>query len=112
MRKFVLFLLFCLIARFIYADTIMVQVRFKEETSYGEYNDVLYFTQSEYSTVKQEDIDTLKQKRVDNWIYSKEHPPIYIEPTLEILKAYKAELNDQLNIVQLKILEKEAEIIK
>lgn len=107
MKRFILCLLFCIIANLSYADTVMIQVRFRVETSHGQYNDALYFTQAEYASTSKAIIDSMKQERVDNWIYILENPPLYVEPTKEELQSVEADLRAQLDEVQAKILEKE-----
>lgn len=47
---------------------VFVQVRFKEQTPYGEYCDALYFTQEEFDTLTEEDIQQRKDLRVQNYI--------------------------------------------
>ncbi|KKM16528.1 hypothetical protein LCGC14_1684940 [marine sediment metagenome] len=132
MRLFLL-LIFCFSSIFAYADTVMVQVRFRVETAHGQYNDALYFTQERYATLgktimeevdiegvptmvdtalKQEDIDTLKQERVDNWIYTLENPPPYVEPTLEELQSMKTELMLEVEELNNKIAILSAEVIE
>ena len=66
-------------------QTVMIQVRFKEKTEHGEFNDALYYTESEYASVTQKDIDKEKKKRVDAWVDIVKNPPPYIEPTDEEL---------------------------
>ena len=118
---------------FSYADTIMVQIRFRIETAHGQYNDALYFTQERYATLgktimeeviideiptmvntalKQEDIDTSKQKRVNNWIYALENPPPYVKPTLEELQSMKTELMLEVEKLNNKIAILSAEVIE
>ena len=51
-----------------FLGTEQVQVIF--EIPYGDlvYRDALYFTSSEYSGLSQNDIDTLKTDRYNNWV--------------------------------------------
>ena len=82
----------------------MVQVRFKEQTEVGEYNDALYFTQAEYQAKSQGDIDAMKQVRVTNLVNLVKNPLAYVEPTKSELQAQKAELEAQLSDVNTKLL--------
>lgn len=50
------------------ADTVRVQVLFTEDTDYGQFTDALYFTQDEYALLLPNDIEAMKQSRIDNWI--------------------------------------------
>jgi len=84
-------------------EKIFIQVRFKDKTSHGEYNDALYFTQEEHAKTEQKEIDKLKQERVDNWVYLLEHPTPYVEPTEEELTKYKEELQRQIDEVTAQI---------
>lgn len=86
------------------SEQIMVQVRFKEKTEVGEYNDALYFTQAEYQAKSQIEIDALKQARVNNWVNAVKNPPVFVEPTKTELQAQKAELETQLAEVNSKLL--------
>jgi hypothetical protein len=89
------------------ADQVLICVRFKEQTECGEYNDSLYYTEAEYATVKQEDIDAEKQKRIANWVHIVKNPPPYVEPSKEVLEKEKADLLKDIDIIQAKIDAKE-----
>ncbi len=56
-------------------DKVMIQVRFSKQTEIGEYNDALYFTQSEYQTTASADIEAAKQARADAWVNAVKNPP-------------------------------------
>lgn len=81
------------------ADQVFIQVRFKEQTPYGELNDALYFTQAEYATKNQTEIDLIKQTRVDNYVNVIQNTPAAKEPTKQELLDAKAQL--ELQIVDL-----------
>lgn len=81
-------------------EKIFIQIRFKEKTSHGEYNDALYFTQEEYASIDKATIDAMKQQRVNNWIYALEHPPEYVTPTKEILEQMIAEKQQELQQIE------------
>ena len=88
MKKTILVLICMLYAVTLFADdTVMIQVRFKEQTEVGQYNDALYYTQAEYAAVKQKDIDAEKQRRITNWIDRVKNAPLPIEPTIEDLRS-------------------------
>ena len=111
MRLFILLAIFCMLAGLGFAeDKVMIQVRFKEQTDYGSYNDALYFTLDEYKDIKQADIDLLKQQRVDNWVNMVSNPPAYIEPTLDELKSMRADLQEQIDSLDSQIGAKENKI--
>jgi len=65
------------------ADTqeVRIQVIFRTDTQYGAYQDALWFSQAEYDALKQEDLDTMKQARIDKWI------DIVSKPAPELTKA-------------------------
>ena len=85
-------------------QTVMIQVRFKEKTEHGEFNDALYYTESEYASVTQKDIDKEKKKRVDAWVDIVKNPPPYIEPTdeelIKMVMDLEKEKNDYLDKVK------------
>lgn len=54
---------------------VRIQVIFRRETSYAIYQDALWFTQEEYAATTQEDIDKMKQERVDKWLEIMANPP-------------------------------------
>lgn len=89
-------------------DDAKIQIRIKEKTEVGEFNDAIYYTATEWSQVKEKDIETEKQRRINNWINAVKNPPEYIEPTKEELEKYKAELEAQEQELDSKIAEKEA----
>ena len=70
------------------ADIVMVQIRFKVQTAYGEFNDALYYTEAEYAALSEADIETAKQVRINAWITGRENPAPYTEPTQEEWRKY------------------------
>ena len=53
----------------------MTKIDFEFETKYGVYRDALYVEDS----VTEQEIDAMKQQRVDNWIAVIENPPAEVE---------------------------------
>jgi len=51
-----------------------VQIVFEKETQYGTYRDALYFPEDQVPS--DEEIERLKQERVDNWIAVITAPPM------------------------------------
>ena len=47
---------------------IRIQIIFRTDTKYGTFQDALWFSKEDYEKATQEDIDVMKQERVDNWI--------------------------------------------
>lgn len=85
------------------SEQVFIQVRFKESTVVGEYSDALYFTQAEYASKQQSEIDSLKQARTTNWVNVVKNPPPFVEPTKAELQAQKAELQKQIAELDIKI---------
>ena len=85
-------------------DEKRIQVIFKTDTEHGTYQDALWFSEAEYSELKQEDLDRMKQKRVDNWLKVVSTPAV--EPTVEELAIQKQSEIDML-IARLQILQAE-----
>lgn len=73
-------------------DIIQVQIRFSVDTKHGTFNDALYIPYDDYQKIAQEDIDALKQERVDNYVAQVENPPVKSEPTKQDLESEKASL--------------------
>ena len=59
----------------------MIKLIFEFETKYGVYRDALYL--EENNTFTEQEVDAMKQQRVDNWLYAIENPPI-VEPELAV----------------------------
>jgi len=55
----------------------MIKLIFEFETQYGVYRDALYL--EENHTFTEQEIDAMKQQRVDNWLYAIENPPAEVE---------------------------------
>lgn len=69
MRVLSLFLAFCFIISFAFGeDRLKIQVGFSVDTPRGRYTDNLYFTQEEYKNITQQEIDAMKQARVNKWL--------------------------------------------
>jgi len=49
-------------------DGVSVQVKIKEETPEGQYNDSLYYTADEWAAKTLADIEADKKARVDKWL--------------------------------------------
>lgn len=49
-------------------DQVFVQIRFSTATPYGDYQDALYYSMTEYNAMSQAQIDTAKETRVNNFI--------------------------------------------
>jgi hypothetical protein len=45
-----------------------IQVRFREETEFGPYSDALYYTEEQWKTVSEDQMQDEARKRVDNWV--------------------------------------------
>lgn len=87
------------------------QVKFKAMTEVGiELSDALYFSEEQYASLTEKDIDALIQGRVDNFVYNYRNPPAQLEPTLEDAQAMVDALAQQQ--VQLDAMIDEALLVK
>ena len=77
------------------SQEIFIQVRFKEQTEVGEFNDCLYFSEVEYPAISQKFIDQEVASRVANWVDSIKNPPPSPQPTKAELIAEQQALLDQ-----------------
>lgn len=57
-----------------------VQIIFEVETAHGMYRDALYFPADQVPS--DEEIELLKQQRVDNWIAVITAPPVEVVPDI------------------------------
>ncbi len=88
---------------------VFIQLRIKENTEFGEFNDAIYFTEEEYNNVKPETLDAMVKTRVDNWVNIIKNPPPPVEPTIDELISVKQQLQMQQNEIESKIAEKGGE---
>ena len=95
-------------------QTVMIQVRFTEDTSVGQYSDALYYSQTDYANIKQADIDSEKLKRVSNWVEAITNPPVPTPLTKQQLIDLEAQLVqakiDQDNALDAQIADVQAQI--
>src|SRR3990167_10444103 len=49
-------------------EGVFVQVKIKENTSYGNFQDAIYYTLDEWYKLTMEDINSAKNQRVTNWV--------------------------------------------
>lgn len=84
---------------------VFIQVRVKEDTSEGTYQDSLYFSPSEFEAMTDKDVDSAIQSRVDAWVASVQAANVRItpEPTEEELVEMKEQLERQLEEVNQKM---------
>ena len=59
----------------------MIKIDFEFTTKYGVFRDALHLASDH--TYTQEQIDLMKQERLDNWLYAVENPP---EPEPEFVE--------------------------
>lgn len=85
-------------------DEIRIQIIFRVDTEHGTYQDALWFSETEYAELKQEDLDRMKQERIDNWLKIVSTP--VVESTIEELAIQKQSEIDML-IARLQILQAE-----
>ena len=89
---------------------IRIQVIFRTDTLYGTYQDALWFSQTEYDALKQDDLDRMKQERIDNWIKVVTTPSV--EPTKEAKLAQVQSEIDMLTTRLQEATEQKAELTK
>jgi hypothetical protein len=49
-------------------DKVQIIFEHTDETTGLFFRDALWFTQTDYSTMTEADVDALKQERIDNWV--------------------------------------------
>jgi hypothetical protein len=92
------------------SETVQVQVRFSQDTKYGQYTDALYYPLKDFDKVDPKDIETAKDDRVAGYIYAVEHPAPPKEETKEDLEKLKAEYESYKASVEQQILDVSAKI--
>jgi hypothetical protein len=72
-----------------------MKIDFEFETKYGVYRDALYLDDNHNFT--EQEIDAMKQQRVDNWLYGIENPPTPEPEYVEIdgVQYEKVDVNGQ-----------------
>jgi hypothetical protein len=68
-------------------QTVMIQVKFKEHTEFGDYCDALYLTEEQYAKMEQKEIDAIKEARVAKWLTVVKNPIVNYKPTKEELQS-------------------------
>lgn len=64
----------------------MPKIEFEFDTKYGTYRDALYLPEDH--NISENEIEAMKQERLDNWIFAIENPPPDLEPTPEPTPEY------------------------
>lgn len=84
---------------------IFIQVRIKEQTELGEFNDALYFALTEFKNLNETDLQDAVKTRIDKWIaFVKEQKSLIpVEPTIEELEAKKLKLEIELDQIITKL---------
>ena len=78
----------------IFLEDNKVKINFTKSNEQYSFSDALHFTQEEYATLTEQDIENMKQQRFDNW-----YAIITYVPTEEELAA-KAALEEQQRLEQ------------
>lgn len=76
-------------------DAVKIQVRFSKETKHGRYSDSLYFTPEDYETLLPEQLEAMKEERVNRWVTMMDNRVVH-EPTEEDLLREKERLEEEL----------------
>lgn len=71
----------------------MIKLDFEFETKYGVYRDALHL-EDNHSFTEQE-IEVMKQQRLDNWIYGIENPPTSDYVEIDGVQYEKIEIDGQ-----------------
>jgi len=88
-----------------------IQVIFRVDTEHGTYQDALWFTQAEYDTITQAEIDVMKQERADNWILAVTTPApetsdaeklVQVQSEIDFHTVRLAELREQKTLTEVK----------
>lgn len=67
----------------------------KWTNTFTNYDGLIQLTPTEYETTDSKEIATIKTEKVEEFIYQKNNPPAYVEPTKEDLESMRASLLDQ-----------------
>lgn len=82
-------------------QSIFIQVRFSENTEFGVYNDSIVFSEAEWASITQDQVDAQKKRRVQQFLYNMRNRPEPIPPTEPELVEQKTVLETQRdNIIQ------------
>ena len=82
-----------------------IQVRIKQDTEVGQFNDSLYYTPEQWFNATTSEIDAKKQERVDNWVNIVKNPPIYVPPTKVELNELKKQLEGKIQDINFQLLD-------
>ena len=74
-------------------QTVRIQVIFRVETQYGPFQDALWFSPEEYANLTQEDLNTLEQQKIDNWLTMMSTPSPILSDA-EKLAQIQADINN------------------
>lgn len=64
----------------------VMKIDFEFTTKYGTFRDALYLNDDH--TLSEEEINTLKQERLDNWLFSIQNPPEIENEVIKIGEIY------------------------
>lgn len=82
-----------------------VQVRISKQTEFGQYNDAIYLSASEYQAMTQAQIDAMVNERVNSWVLTVQSPSVAVEPTADELINEAAQLQSRLGVLQQKMVD-------
>ncbi len=92
-------------------DKVKIKVWFEAQTSFGRYTDSLYFTPEEYEVLTEEQLESMKQERIDRYVARREAYKLSIsEPVEADLEVEKADLEAQKADLEARIAELEAQL--
>lgn len=85
-------------------DQVKVQVMFTVDTRRGKYQDALYFDRAVYDSLDPNELERLKQERVDKWLrfIDESSTAEPVEPTKEQLEEESRLVDEQIEQLQFK----------
>ena len=90
------------------SQQIMVQVKFTQDTQYGQYTDAVYYTQADYANIKQSDIDAVVSTRVGNYVNAIKNAPAPVQLTKSDIQAQIDALSSQVTDMQAQVVSLQA----
>ena len=96
MKTLIILLLVFGFMGFAYADEVNVQVIFTQDTERGVYRDALYYPIDKYFEVTKEDLEKVKNERVNNWLNLINNPPAPVAPTKEEMEKEQVQIDEKI----------------
>lgn len=94
------------------SQSIFIQVRFRVATELGDFSSAIFYSEAEWASTTQADIDAAIKLQTNSYIDDAKNPKAFLSPTAAELITVKADLQAEISEKQSEVVKLDAQIIE